>query len=190
RPGTAPDGQSRATACRARAPRARAGRVRSAGSSPGEPEGRFDADLARVGRSFQNFFRTWRIVSGIKNFFRTSLTGTIIAAMAACGGIEPEDGEATLRVALASASGCGYTSVHVTVHSVRVHESPLATEDSLGWRVLQPEGQRRIDRVALDNGVLAERGSTSLPAGHYRQLRLVLAPNTVEQPLRNSVTTP
>lgn len=111
-----------------------------------------------------------------------------IAGFTACGGIEPEDGEASLRVALASASGCGYTNVHVTIDSVQVHESPLATGSSLGWRVLRPDGPRRVDLMTLDNGVLAALGSTSLPTGRYRQLRLVLAPNTAEQPLRNSVT--
>lgn len=127
-------------------------------------------------------------MSNIRSILHGAATAIALAAVAACGGIEPEDGEASLRVALASASGCGYTNVHVTVDSVQVHESPLATENALGWRVLEPEGPGRIDLMALDNGVLAELGSTSVPVGRYQQLRLVLAPNTTGQPLRNSVT--
>jgi len=124
---------------------------------------------------------------------RRVLTGVIAAgvlvALTACGGIEPEDGDATLHVALAGASGCGYANVHVTVDSVQVHESPLATENSLGWRALEPAAPSRIDLMALDNGELVDLGSTSLPAARYRKLRLVLAPNTAQHPLRNSVTT-
>lgn len=110
--------------------------------------------------------------------------------MAGCGGIDPEEGDATLRVALASASGCGYSNVHLTIDSVQVHESPLATENSLGWRVLAAPSPSRIDLMRLDNGALADLGSATVPSARYRKLRLVLAPNTASEPLRNSVTTP
>lgn len=111
-----------------------------------------------------------------------------MAAVAGCGGIEPGEDDASMRMALASASGCGYQHVHVTIASVRVHESPIAGENALGWRTLELDPPRRVDLMAMDNGVLEELGSTSLPAGRYQQLRLVLAPNTGTQPLRNSVT--
>lgn len=125
----------------------------------------------------------------IGRFLAGAVAVAAAAATAGCGGIEPEDGDATLRVALASASGCGYTHMHVTVDSVQVHESPLATENSLGWRPLVPDQPSRIDLMTLDNGALADLGSTSLPAARYRKLRLVLAPNTAQHPLRNSVRT-
>jgi hypothetical protein len=126
----------------------------------------------------------------IRRVFFGGVAAGMIAALSGCGGLEPEDGESTLRVALASASGCGFDNVHLAIDSVQVHESPLATENSLGWRALKPAAPVRVDLMTLDNGVLADLGSATIPAGRYRKLRLALAPNTGSQPLRNSVTTP
>ena len=46
---------------------------------------------------------------------------------------------------------------------------------------------RRIDLLTLSNGVLQDLGQTSLPAGKYTQLRLVLAANGTATPPPNSV---
>src|SRR5690606_42041680 len=98
---------------------------------------------------------------------RRVLTGVIAAgvlvALTACGGIEPEDGDATLHVALAGASGCGYAHVHVTVDSVQVHESPLAPENSLGWRALEPAAPPRIGLRALGSGAPVGLRPPALP---------------------------
>jgi hypothetical protein len=103
------------------------------------------------------------------------------AALAACGGGGGSDGTAatgagTLRVALTDAPSC-YQHVYVTVQKVRVHQSATAGDADAGWSDLTLAAPQRIDLVSLSNGVLQELGSTPLPAGHYQQVRLVLADN-------------
>jgi hypothetical protein len=103
------------------------------------------------------------------------------AALAACGGGGGSDGAAatgtgTLRVALTDAPSC-YQHVYVTVQKVRVHQSATAGDTDAGWSDLTLAAPQRIDLVSLSNGVLQELGSTPLPAGHYQQVRLVLADN-------------
>jgi hypothetical protein len=103
------------------------------------------------------------------------------AALAACGGGGGSDGAVatgagTLRVALTDAPSC-YQHVYVTVQKVRVHQSATAGDTDAGWSDLTLAAPQRIDLVSLSNGVLQELGSTPLPAGHYQQVRLVLADN-------------
>jgi len=93
------------------------------------------------------------------------------------GGGEAAGGEGTLRVALTDAPSCGYDNVWVTVEKVRVHTSGGAADADSGWREIDVSPARRIDLLTLTNGVLAELGSTPLPAGSYSQIRLVLAEN-------------
>jgi len=109
------------------------------------------------------------------------LAGVIATAavLAACGG---GGGSATangnLRVALTDAPSCGYDHVFVTVEKVRVHQNASAGESEGGWTELAVSPARRIDLLDLTNGVLEELGTVQLPAGHYSQIRLVLASNT------------
>lgn len=101
------------------------------------------------------------------------------AALAACGGGGGSSAESgTLRVALTDAPSCGYDHVYVTVEKVRVHQSGSAGDAEGGWTELAVSPARRIDLLDLTNGVLEELGSVQLPAGHYSQIRLVLASNT------------
>jgi hypothetical protein len=110
------------------------------------------------------------------------LAGVIATAavLAACGG--GGGGSATangsLRVALTDAPSCGYDHVFVTVEKVRVHKSATAIDSEGGWSELAVSPARRIDLLDLTNGVLEELGTVQLPAGHYSQIRLVLASNT------------
>lgn len=111
--------------------------------------------------------------------------------MAACGGGGGIGGTGapigSLRFAVTDAPACGYDQVNVTLQKVRVHQSATAADTDSGWSevVLTPE--KRVDLLTLTNGVLEELGQTSLPAGKYTQLRLVLAANTPAAPLANSV---
>jgi hypothetical protein len=103
------------------------------------------------------------------------------AALAACGGGGGSDsaaagGDGTLRVALTDAPSC-YQHVYVTVQKVRVHQSATAGDADAGWSDLTLASPQRIDLVNLSNGVLQELGTMPLPAGHYQQVRLVLADN-------------
>jgi hypothetical protein len=70
---------------------------------------------------------------------------------------------------------------------VRVHQDSGAADSATGWRDITLDPPRRIDLLTLGNGLLTELGRTSLPAGRYTQLRLVLADNSSATPLANAV---
>jgi hypothetical protein len=112
------------------------------------------------------------------------------ALLAACGGggASPE-ANGTLRVALTDAP-CHdrFSAVHVTVEKVRVHRNAGAAEGESGWSEIVLAQPRRIELLALNNGVLETLGETALPAGSYGQMRLVLAANSAAQPMANAVT--
>lgn len=113
------------------------------------------------------------------------------AALTACGGGggggEVTAGDGTLRVAMTDAPSCGYDHVFVTVEKVRVHTSGSASDSDGGWREVVVSPARRIDLLTLTNGVLAELGTTQLPAGSYSQVRLVLTENSTTNASANAV---
>src|SRR5205814_1338486 len=104
----------------------------------------------------------------------------VVAGVVACGG--GGDGgsaaQGSMRFALTDAPSCGYDHVWVTVEKVSVHQSSSASDTDAGWTDLTLSPARRIDLVTLTNGVLEELGTVPLAAGHYSQVRLVLASNT------------
>jgi len=108
--------------------------------------------------------------------------------IAACGGGggSTDSGQGSLRVSMTDAPSCGYDQVNVTVSKVRVHQSANAAENDPGWSDIALAQPLKINLLDLTNGVLATLGQTSLPAGHYTQLRLVLA-DTQNGALANSV---
>jgi hypothetical protein len=118
----------------------------------------------------------------------TLLGASAIAAatLAACGGGGGSSGGATsptatagtLSVAMTDAPACGFDAVNVTVSKVRVNASASAGEGDAGWTDITLSPARKINLLNLTNGVLETLGQTTLPAGHYSQLRLVLDPNT------------
>jgi Domain of unknown function (DUF4382) len=124
---------------------------------------------------------------------RTSLMVALLA-LGACGGGGGDGGisgtgvsTGTLRLALTDAPACGYSEVNVTVQKVRVHQNASAAEGDTGWSEVVLNPARRVDLNKLTNGVLEELGQTTLPAGKYTQLRLVLAGNGSAPPYANSV---
>jgi hypothetical protein len=96
-------------------------------------------------------------------------------------------GTGTLHVSLTDAASCGFDKVYVTVSKVRVHQSATATEESSGWTDITVSPAKKLDLTSLVNGALEDLGQTALPAGHYTQIRLELAPNSPSAPLNNSV---
>jgi len=121
---------------------------------------------------------------------KTSIKAALLAvaasaALVACGGggdsgvaPAPGPGLGTLRVALTDAPACGFDEVNVTVERVRVHQSSTANDGDGGWYdVPVVNAPRKVDLLTLTNGVLLELGQTTLPAGKYEQIRLVLASN-------------
>jgi len=113
-------------------------------------------------------------------------TAALLAACGGGGGGGSADG--TLRVALTDAS-CLYDHVFVTVEKVGVHKSGTAADDDAGWSEIIISPPKQIDLRTLTNGVLEELGTTTLSAGQYSQVRLVLASNsgTGTTSLANSV---
>ncbi|MES2972619.1 MAG: DUF4382 domain-containing protein [Pseudomonadota bacterium] len=118
-----------------------------------------------------------------------SLAAVVVATLAACGGGggDAPAANGTLRLAMTDAPSCGFDAVNVTVQKVRVHQSGSAGDSDAGWSEVVLNPARRIDLLTLTNGLLDELGQTSLPAGKYTQLRLVLAENGGSTPLANSV---
>jgi hypothetical protein len=109
----------------------------------------------------------------LRTWLRPALAAVAAMLVAACGG-DDKPAEGSLRVALTDAPACGFDQVNVTVERVRVHRSESAGPNDGGWIDLPVNPARKINLLALSNGVLEELGQTALPAGHYTQLRLVL----------------
>ena len=111
-----------------------------------------------------------------------------LVALAACGGGGGTVGSGTLSVALTDAScRTEFDQVNVTVSKVRVHRSANVGEAAAGWNEIKIDPPRKINLLTLVNGVLEELGQTALREGSYTQVRLVLDPNTGENPLNNSI---
>ena len=112
------------------------------------------------------------------------------ALMAGCGGGGDGGdggGSGTLGVSLTDSPACGFDAVNVTVSKARVHQSSAASEDAGGWSEITLSPPRKINLLDLTNGVAESLGQTALPAGHYTQVRLVLAANNGSSPPNNSV---
>ena len=99
-------------------------------------------------------------------------------------GVTPQG---TARFAVTDAPACGLDSVNVTIQKVRVHKDAGAGDADAGWSEVVVSPAKRVDLLGLTNGVLEELGQTSLPAGKYTQLRLILGANDGTTPLANSV---
>lgn len=96
----------------------------------------------------------------------------------------------TLGVSLTDAPSCGFDHVYVTVSKVRVHQSSNMniSDTDPGWYDITLSTPTRIDLLNLTNGVLYSLGTTTLPAGQYQQVRLMLVANTGNSaPYANSV---
>ncbi len=87
-------------------------------------------------------------------------------------------GSGILAVSLTDKPNTQFSAVFVTVVKVRVHKSADASDTDAGWSEIVLNPPQKIDLLSLTNGVLESLGQTALPAGHYTQIRLVLAPNS------------
>lgn len=122
----------------------------------------------------------------LSRFGLVAATAIAAATLVACGGGGGSSGSApaptstmgTLAVSLTDAPACGFDAVNVTVNKVRVHQSGTASDTDGGWTDITLSPARKINLLNLTNGVLESLGQTTLAAGHYSQLRLVLDANT------------
>lgn len=124
----------------------------------------------------------------------------LLAALPMCGGSSGDDvtspsaagGSGRLRVSLTDKPAVAFTEVNVTIVAVRIHQSASVGEGEAGWRELPVAASiaMPINLLTLQGGVLMTLCEAQLPAGHYQQIRLVLAPNTgTEPPFNQSVVT-
>jgi hypothetical protein len=116
-----------------------------------------------------------------------ALITLIMSGCGNSGSSSSPQGPGTLRVALTDASAPEFDAVNVTVRQVRVHKSDTATESDAGWSEITLDPARKINLLSLTNGLLETLGTTSLPSGHYTQLRLVLSANTGTIPANSVV---
>lgn len=113
----------------------------------------------------------------------------LVLGLAGCGGGGDGgiSGTGVMRLSITDAPACGFDQVNVTIEKVRVHQSSDAADSASGWSEVVLDTPKRVDLLTLTNGVLEELGQTSLPAGRYTQMRLVLSENSASNPLANSV---
>ncbi|OLB21004.1 MAG: hypothetical protein AUH16_03525 [Acidobacteria bacterium 13_2_20CM_57_7] len=82
-----------------------------------------------------------------------------------------------------AAPGGTFSSVFVTIRSIQAHVSAIADDTSSGWQELAPQlvsAPVQVDLLHLPakgQCLLEQLGSTSLPAGDYQQIRLILLAN-------------
>lgn len=135
---------------------------------------------------------------GFKQVASCLVFSMITTLIAGCGGSDgtgsSSTGVGTLGVSLTDAPACGYEQVNVTVSRVRVHQSDSANENAAGWTDIVLPAPQKINLLSLNdptqpNFALYSLGETSLGAGHYTQVRLVLVPNTgnPNPPFNNSI---
>ena len=101
----------------------------------------------------------------------------IPAVLAGCGGSGgTAPGMGTVRIALTDAPA-SYDSVVIIVREVSIHRGDSGTDDS-GWEVIRRDTVAAYDLLTLRNGVFVNLGTGLVPAGHYTQVRLKLAPGS------------
>ena len=124
-----------------------------------------------------------------KTFNKLTLATTSVLAAAtlvACGGGSsdpapapaPSPAMGTLGAAITDAPACGFDAVNVTVSKFRVNKNANASDTDSGWSEIVLSPAKKINLLNLTNGVVEALGTTSLEAGSYTQMRLVLDPNT------------
>lgn len=119
-------------------------------------------------------------------FAAVIFTAFFLAVIPGCNGDSAETQSGTLRVYLTDAPASEFAAVNVTIEKVRIHQSASAAEDAPGWREIVLNPAQKINLLDYTNGLLLPLGELPLAAGHYTQLRLVLADSDAT-PLANSV---
>lgn len=81
-----------------------------------------------------------------------------------------------------------YENVFVTITGIRVNQSESEGSDGEGFEEMTLTNPQRIDLLELQNGNFTDLGDLTLPAGNYKQARLVLAENVNDgAPFENAV---
>ena len=116
----------------------------------------------------------------------------LVVSLVSCGGHVSTgglgSGTGAITVNLSDPPSCAFPNgpiehVWVTIRSVQANVSATADDNSPGWVELTPQlnsAPMQIDLFSLGSNacLLATLGNTSLPAGTYQQIRLLLVPNS------------
>lgn len=124
-----------------------------------------------------------------KTLIYVSFISAALAAVSCGGGGSGSAPTGTLNVSMTDSPACGFDHVYVTVNQVRVNASSAAADNDSGWSDITLATPRKIDLLSLTNGVMTTLGTTTLPAGQYQQVRLVLAQNQGNTPANSVVLT-
>ncbi len=114
---------------------------------------------------------------------QSSSMGTINVSMSDPPSCAAASGATTVPAGGTAAPGGNFMNVFVTIRSIQAHTSATADNTSSGWQELAPQlvsAPMQVDLLHLPaNGqcLLEQLGSTSLPAGDYQQIRLILLAN-------------
>jgi hypothetical protein len=144
---------------------------------------------SRFGRHFEQKHLNSRIhflrLGGLIAF------AALAVALVSCGGPSSTvvgPGIGAITVNLSDPPTCAFPNgpiehVWVSIRSVQAHTSATADDNSAGWVELTPQlnsSPRQIDLFSLGSNacLLATLGNTSLPAGTYQQIRLLLVANS------------
>ncbi len=106
-----------------------------------------------------------KIVKKLNAVLLCILTGLLLAA---CGGGGSGVGQGTLSTSLTDSSTDEYQAVYVTISRVEVHHDGDGT-----WEAVASPN-KTYNLLELVNGVRETLGITSLDAGHYTQMRLII----------------
>jgi hypothetical protein len=116
-------------------------------------------------------------------FTLTVITAAIF--LISCGGTSQP---ATVNLSLSDPATCAapqgpFRHIYVTVTDVKIHQSDNASASDSGWLDLAPalkDNPVQVDLLGVANQCfLAMLGSTEIGAGHYQQIRVILADNSV-----------
>src|SRR5229473_2661409 len=114
---------------------------------------------------------------------QSSSMGTINVSMSDPPSCAAASSATTVPAGGTAAPGGNFMNVFVTIRSIQAHTSATADNTSSGWQELAPQlvsAPMQVDLLHLPaNGqcLLEQLGSTSLPAGDYQQIRLILLAN-------------
>jgi len=114
---------------------------------------------------------------------QSSSMGTINVSMSDPPSCAAASSATTVPAGGTAAPGGNFMNVFVTIRSIQAHTSATADNTSSGWQELAPQlvsAPTQVDLLHLPaNGqcLLEQLGSTSLPAGDYQQIRLILLAN-------------
>jgi hypothetical protein len=109
--------------------------------------------------------------------------GTVSVSISDPPSCAAASGTATVPAGGTAAPGGSFMSVFITIRSIQAHTSATADNTPSGWQELAPQlasAPVQVDLLHLPaNGqcLLEQLGSTSLPAGDYQQIRLILLAN-------------